>query len=110
MFQNKKVFPYYYFTHADQLDETTLLPYETFYSIIKGCDVLEEQYVTFQNLLDQAKSGQEALQCLRLLGKSKTSPENYQWLQHLWTENHGSTFACFLKWYNDLDLTPMNEF
>ena len=37
----------------------------------------------------------------------KTGPENYQWLQQLWTENQWSTFADFLKWYNDLDVTPM---
>ena len=39
--------------------------------------------------------------------KPKTGPENYQWLQHLWTENQWSTFADFLKWYNNLDVTPM---
>ena len=39
--------------------------------------------------------------------KPKTGPENYQWLQHLWTENQWSNFADFLKWYNDLDVTPM---
>ena len=51
--EQKGFFPYDYFTHADQLDETTLPPYETFYSIIKGCNVLEEEYVAFQKLLDQ---------------------------------------------------------
>ena len=42
--ERKGFFPYDYFTHADQLDETTLPPYETFYSAIKGCNVLEEEY------------------------------------------------------------------
>ena len=32
--EKKGFFPYDYFTHADQLDETTLPPYETFYSTI----------------------------------------------------------------------------
>ena len=105
VFQNENCFPYDYFTHADQLDETTLPPYETFCSIIKGCDVLEED-AAFQQLLDQEKSEQEPLQSLRLPAKPKTGPENYQWLQHLWTENQWSTFADFLKWYNDLDVTP----
>ena len=44
---------------------------------------------------------------MRLTSKPKTGPENYQWLQQLWTENQWSTFAGFLKWYNDLDVTPM---
>ena len=108
MLSNKKgFFPYDYFTHAKQLDETTLPPYETFYSTIKGCNVLEEEYSAFQKLLDQGKSKQEALHALRLPAKPKTGPENYQWLQQLWSENQWSTFADFLKWYNNLDVTPM---
>ena len=47
--EQKGFFPYDYFTNADQLDETTLPPYENFYSVIKGCNVLEEEYVAFQN-------------------------------------------------------------
>ena len=105
--EQKGFFPYDYFTHADQLDETTLPPYETFYSTIKNCNVLEEEYGAFQKLLDQGKSEQEALQALRLPVKPNTGLENYQWLQQLWTENQSSTSADFLKWYNDLDVTPM---
>ena len=59
--EQKGFFPYDYFTHAEQLDETTLPPYETFYSTIKGCNVLEEEYSAFQKLLNQGKSKQEAL-------------------------------------------------
>ena len=115
--KQKGFFPYGYFTSAEQLDETTLPPYETFYSIIKECNVLEEEYISFQKLMIQGKSQQEALQILRLTSKPKTGPENYQWLQQLWFENQWSTFADFLKWYDDLDVTPiiqaienMNEF
>ena len=105
--EQKGFFPYDYFTHADQLDETTLPSCETFYSTIKGCNVLEEDYATFQKLINQGKSEQEALQALRLPTKPKTGPENYQWLHQLWNENQWSTFADYLKWYNDLDVTPM---
>ena len=105
--EQKGFFPCDYFIHADQLDETTLPPYETFYSTIKNCNILEEEYISFQNLVDQGKSEQEALQILHLTSKPKTGPENYQWLQQLWTENQWSSFADFLKWYNDLDVTPM---
>ena len=105
--EQKRFLPYDYFTHADQLDETTVPPYETFYSTIKGCNVLQEEYAVFQKLLDQGKSEQGALQFLRLPAKPKTGPESYQWLQHLSTGNQWSTFPDFLKWYNDLDVTPM---
>ena len=101
------IYLYDYFISADQLDETSLPPYDSFYSTIKGCNVLEEDYATFQKLVDQGKFEQEALQILRLTSKPKTGPENYQLLQQLWTENSWSTFADFLKWYNDLDVTPM---
>ena len=78
--EQKGFFPYDYFTYADQLDEATLPPYETFYSAIKGCNVLEEEYISFQKLVDQGKSEQEVLQSLRLAATPKTDPENYQWL------------------------------
>ena len=57
---------YDYFTDANQLDERTLLPYEAFYSSFKHCNVLEEEYDSFQKLLDQGKTEQETLQALHL--------------------------------------------
>ena len=105
--EQKGFFPYDYYTSAEQLDETTPPPYDTFNSTIKNCNVLEEEHATFQKLIDQGKSQQEALQTLRLPTKPKTCPENYQWLQQLWDENQWSTFADYLKRYNDLDVTPM---
>ena len=95
--EKKGFFPYDCFTHAGQLDETTLPTYETFYSTNKNCNVLEEEYISFQKLVDQGKSEREALQILHLTSKPKTGPENYQWLQQLWTENQWSTFADILK-------------
>ena len=62
---------------------------------------------SFQKLLDQGKTEQEALQTLRLIEKPKTGPQNYDWLHQLWREKEWSTFADYLKWYNDLDVTPM---
>ena len=41
--EQKGFFAYDYFTSAEQLNETTLPPYETFYSTIKNCNVLEEE-------------------------------------------------------------------
>ena len=92
----KGFFPYDYFAHADQLDETALLPYENFYSTIKNRNVLEEEHAAFQKLVDQEKSKQEALQILPLTSKPKTGPEDCQYLQQLWTENQWLTFADYL--------------
>ena len=73
--EQKGFFPYDYFTHADQLDETTLLPYDTLSATTKGCNILEEEYAAFQKLLNQGKSEQEAQQTLRLLAKPKISSQ-----------------------------------
>ena len=78
--EEKDFFPYDYFISADQLDETILPPYETFYSTIEGCNVLEEEQAAFHKLSDQGKSEQESLQILRLTSKPKAGLENYQWL------------------------------
>ena len=48
--EQKGFFPYDYFVTADQLDETTLPTYNTFYVTIKSCNVLEEEHAAFQNL------------------------------------------------------------
>ena len=53
--EQKGYFPYDY-----QLDERTLPPYEAFYSSLKHCNILEEEYDSFQKLLDQGKTEQEA--------------------------------------------------
>ena len=63
----------------------------------------------FQKLVDQGISEQDVLQLLCLTFKPKAGPENYQWLQQLCTENQWSAFADFLKWYNDLDVTPLTQ-
>ena len=57
--EQKGFFPYDYFTHADHLDETTLPPYETFYSTIKGCNVLEEEHTAFQKLIEQGNQNKK---------------------------------------------------
>ena len=90
-------FTYDYFISAEQLDETTLSPYDTFYSTIKGCNVLEEDYATFQKLINQGKSEQEALQILRLQEVPKTGSENYQWPNDLWNEISGCLLQIFLN-------------
>ena len=58
--EQKGYFPYDYFTDANQLDERTLPPYEAFYSSLKHCNVLEEEYDSFEKLLDKGKTEQEA--------------------------------------------------
>ena len=102
-------FPYDYFKHAEQLDETTLPSYETKLSTqpLKAVTSWKRNMLCVPKTSRPRKSKQEALHALRLPAKPKTGPENYQWLQQLLSENQSSTFADFLKWYNDLDVTLM---
>ena len=57
--EQKGFFPYDYFTSAEQLDETKLPPYETFYSTIKECNVLKEYYATFQKLINPGNQNEK---------------------------------------------------
>ena len=105
--EEKGFFPYDYFTSTDQLDETSLPPYETFYSAIKGCNVLEEEFNAYQKLRDRGKNEQEAFHALLLTEIPETGRENNKWLIDLWNKNGWTTFADYLRWYNNLDMTPM---
>ena len=69
--------------------------------------MLEEEFNTYQKLLDQGKSQEQALQILHLQEVPKTGPENFAWLQQLWNENGWTMFADYLRWYNNLDVNPM---
>ena len=51
--ESKGFFAYEKFSSADMLDNTYLPPYADFWSSIKQCNVLEEEYNTYQKLLDQ---------------------------------------------------------
>ena len=86
--EQKGFFPYDYFTHADQLDETTLPPYITFYSTIEGCNVLEKGYAVFEKLLDQGKSDSKAKNWTWKLSVASTTMEwksvvNFCWLYEM---------------------------
>ena len=57
--EQKGYFPYEYFTDTNQLDVKKLSPYEAFYSTMKYCNLHEEEYASFQKLLDQGKQSKK---------------------------------------------------
>ena len=107
--EQKAWFPYEYPRDPQQLEEKQLPPYESFYSTVKGCNVLDEEFQTHQKLLYEEKTSGQALKVLALEDVPKPGPENYQWLQQVWQEEHWSTLTDYLQWYNCLDVTPMIE-
>ena len=62
----KGYFCYYFVDSAAILYKKNLPSYNSFFSSIKGCNVLEEEFNTYQKLLDQGKSQEQALQILHL--------------------------------------------
>ena len=79
--EKKGYFPYEYVKAYDQLSETSLPPYEAFYSNLNLC-----------NSLDSDKC-------------EETGRENHSKLQEVWCENNMTCLVDFLKWYNNLDVT-----
>ena len=103
--EQKGFFPYDYFANADKM-KPHYHPMKLFIRLLKAAMSWKKGTMRFKNLLIKENPNKKlALQALRLPAKPNTGPENYQWLQQLWNENQWSTFAGFLKWYNDLDVT-----
>ena len=75
----KDFFPYEYFDDYEKLLETKLPAYESFYSSLKGCNVLGE--------------GQE----------------KYIFLQNIWRDNNMKTLRDFLIWYLLGDIIPFSK-
>ena len=77
----KGLFPYEYLTDMNVLADTRLPPTEKWFSKLRGCNVLG---TTQQEIAD-----------------------NYELMIRVWRENSMCTLGDFLRWYNNLDVTPM---
>ena len=86
---------YDWLTSPEKLKYPSIPPYESFYSSLKQCNVLEEEYIQYEKL--ENKDG---------ISPPKTGVENYEELQRIWLENDMSTFEDFLMYYNNLDTEP----
>ena len=102
-------FPYEYLRDPQELEERQLPPYKSFFSTVKGCNILDEAFQTYQKLIHERKTSAQALKVLALEDVPKPGPENYQWLQQVWQEEHWSKLTDYLQWYNDPDVTLMIE-
>ena len=76
--EQKAWFPYEYLRDPQQLEETQLPSYESFYFTVNGCNVLNEEFPTYQKLLSEGKTSAQALKVLALEDVPKPGPENYQ--------------------------------
>ena len=92
---SKSYMCYEWFSSIEQLSYPSLPPYNSFYSSLKQCNVLEENYIQYEKL--QNKNG---------VPIPNTGIENYQNLQAIWIEKEMTTFKDFLVYYNNLDTEP----
>ena len=90
--ESKLFFPYEYLDCFEKLSETEFPSYDTFYSSLKQCNVLEAEHLAWQ----KSQKGPEP----------KTGAENYQMMLDLWHSKGMQTLKDLLILYNDSDVGP----
>ena len=94
---NKSFMCYDWFDSKEKLDYDHLPDYNFFYSSIKKCNVLEQDYIDYLEKDDET------------LSRPNTGQENYEMLKKIWIDNEMETFKDFLVYYNNLDTLPFVE-
>jgi FtsZ-binding cell division protein ZapB len=95
----KSFFCYEYVTSFEKLQEEGLPPPESFYSSVKGKNVLEEGFVPDLNLGEDENERQ----------RQRVITDNYAKLQHVWEAEGMRTLGDLLVYYTNLDTGPMVE-
>ena len=90
------------------MNYTKLPPYESFYSSLKGCNVLEEEFNHYSNQISKGFTPDEVLKKMNLKEIPKTGQENYHDLSVLWNDKMHK-FEDFLVYYNNIDTEPFVE-
>ena len=94
------------------MNNNELLPYDSFFSILRNNNPLEKDYSDFQNLVSNLVCGlttEQAVAKLRIDRIPPTGAENYSYLQSVWENNNMQNFSDFLKWYKNKDVVPTLE-
>ena len=94
--EKKSYFCYEYLDSFDKLKERQLLPYEAFYSSLKGVNTLEAEYKQWE------KNGGDSAK------RPKSGPEIYAELQQIWISRGMTTLKDFLVYYMEFDTKPMS--
>ena len=104
--ETKGFFPYEWFDHPDKIQNTSLPPYDAFYSKLRRCNPLEAEYTDYVNLLKNGLSTEQAVVKLKLSKPPPTVIEDYQYLQQILKQDQMSSFKNFLRWYDNKDVVP----
>jgi hypothetical protein len=102
----KGFFPYEWLDSFEKLNVSELPPIDAFYSNLRSCNPLEEEYKQYQKLINSGNSMEASLKKLRLNQPPLTKEENYSYLQKMWIDNRMKSMRDFLEWYNNKDVIP----
>ena len=98
----KSYFPYEFMDDFTKLETVTELPaYETFYSNLKRCNVLNSE---FEAWCTKKRITQE--EGVLLENRPSCGVEKYDSLQQLWKYENWTCFGDYLKYYNTQDVVP----
>ena len=92
--KTKGYFPYEWLDHIDKLNTPVLPSYDDFYSSLKECNVLNEEYDTF---IKNGGTGTAPL----------TGRAIYESLCTLWEDKAMTSFRDYLVYYNSFDVELM---
>ena len=84
-------------------------PYDSFFSILRNSNPLENDYNDFQNLINSGLTKEQAVAKSRMDRIPPTGAENYSYLQSVWENNNMQFFSDFVNWYNNKDVVPTLE-
>ena len=107
--ETKGFFPYEWFDCPEKINNKALLPYDSFFSIMRNNNPLEKDYNDFQNLVNSGLTTEQAVSKLRMDRKPQTGAENYSCLQSIWVSEGMKSFKDFLMWYINKDVVPTLE-
>jgi hypothetical protein len=104
--ENKGFFCYEFLDSIAKLNYDRLPDYNSFYSNLKGYNILEEEKQSFDKLLKSGLNEQQALDRLHMKEIPLSGEDNYKLLQDLWCKKGMQTLADLLVHYSCLDISP----
>ena len=96
---SKFFFPYEHLTSFEILQETSIPPYEAFFSSLKNENVLENEINSF------VRNGGS----LTDPSRPKTGLEVYEDIKQTWDHEGFQTMMDYLQYYNNLDVYPLHK-
>jgi hypothetical protein len=92
--EKKSYFPYEYLSSFEKLNETSLPPYDSFYSSLKQANLLNIEYEQWEKTASTELPPMGGM-------------ENYNQLLDVWQARGMQTMRDFLQYYNEKDVYPL---